>query len=240
MKNITYIVIDESGATHQKQNDYFVIAGYITKQIYSVKSTHKKVEKQLKIDFPYLSKYNELKGHILKSNHKAMFLNELFKIPSTLPISIIIDKRHLFKRNKHNENIKYNYFIQILLSFLLHNYYNLLDGDEIQLILDNRNVSIGSLNSLEDYLNSALGLIYNKKFKVVYKNSCEHREVQMADLVSNVLFGYYNFRNSLSTYYRIPALKRAIISKFPYKFFKEPIKKEIINYRKKEFDKVNN
>lgn len=31
MKNITYIVIDESGAIHQKQNDYFVIAGYITK-----------------------------------------------------------------------------------------------------------------------------------------------------------------------------------------------------------------
>ena len=33
IKNITYIVTDESGATHQKQNDYFVIAGYITKQI---------------------------------------------------------------------------------------------------------------------------------------------------------------------------------------------------------------
>ena len=33
MKNITYIVIDESGATHQKQNDYFVISGYITKQM---------------------------------------------------------------------------------------------------------------------------------------------------------------------------------------------------------------
>ena len=37
MKNITYIVIDESGATHKKENDYFVIDGYITKQIYYIK-----------------------------------------------------------------------------------------------------------------------------------------------------------------------------------------------------------
>ena len=48
MKKITYIVIDESGATHQKENDYFVIGGYITQQIYSVKSTHKKIEKEIK------------------------------------------------------------------------------------------------------------------------------------------------------------------------------------------------
>ena len=78
MKNITYIVIDESGATHQKQNDYFVIAGYITKQIYSVKSTHKKIERELKIKYPYLNKYKELKGCYLNSKQKAEFLNELF------------------------------------------------------------------------------------------------------------------------------------------------------------------
>lgn len=222
LKNIIYIVIDESGATHQKQNNYFVIAGYITKQIYSVKSTHKKVEKKLKEKYEYLNKYKELKGCYLKSQQKAEFLNELFKIPTTIPISIIIDKRHLFKCEQHDENIKYNYFIQILLSYLLHNYPGLLKGGEIQLILDNRNVSVGSLNSLSDYLNSALGLIYNKKFKVIYRNSNEHREVQMADLISNVMFGYYNFRTQYSTYHLIPALKNTIISKFLYKYFKEP------------------
>ena len=212
MKNITYIVIDESGATHKKENDYFVIDGYITKQM----------EKQIKEKYPYLIKYKELKGNYLKSYQKAEFLNELFKIPTTIPISIIIDKRHLFKRKQHDENIKYNYFLQILLSYILHNYPNLLNGDEIQLILDNRNVKVGSLNSLQDYLNSALGLIFNKKFKVIYRNSNEHREVQMADLISNVLYGYYNFRSPHSAYYLIPAMKTTIISKFPYKYFKEP------------------
>ena len=222
MKDIIYIVIDERGATYQEQNDYFVIAGYITKQIYSIKSTHKRIEKQIKDKYQYLCKYKELKGCYLKSYQKAEFLNELLKIPTTIPISIIIDKRRLFKRTQHDENIKYNYFIQILLSYLLHNYSDLLNGAEIQLILDNRNVSVGSLNSLSDYLNSALGLIYNKKFKVFYKNSNEHREVQVADLISNVMFGYYNFRNEHSTYYLIPAMKNTIISKFPYKYFKEP------------------
>lgn len=229
MKNITYIVIDESGAVHQSENDYFVIGGYITNQIYSVKSTHKKIERDLKQKYPYLCKYKELKGCYLKSYQKSVFLNELFKIPTTIPIAIVIDKRHLFKTDRHDENIKYNYFLQILLSYILHNYPNLLNSDEIQLILDNRNVSVGSLNSLQDYLNSALGLIFDKKFKVVYKNSCEHREVQMADLVSNVIFGYYNFRTSHSTYHLIPSLKNAIISKFPYKYFREPKIKNCVN-----------
>ena len=241
VKNITYIVIDESGATHQERNDYFVIAGYITKQIYSVKSTHKKIEKELKEKYSYLNKYVELKGCYLNASQKAEFLNGLFQIPTTIPIAIIIDKKHLFKRQQHDENIKYNYFIQILLSYLLHNFPKLMNEDEFQLILDNRNVSVGSLNSLQDYLNSALGLIYDKKFNVKYRNSNEHREVQMADLISNVMFGYYNFRSKYSTYHLIPALKKAIISKFPYKHFKEPsITNDIENSSQNKVDKLQN
>lgn len=236
MKKITYIVIDESGATHQKENDYFVIGGYITQQIYSVKSTHKKVEKELKEKYKYLNKYGELKGCYLKSYQKAKFLNSLLSIPTTVPISIVIDKRQLIKRSQHDENIKYNYFLQLLLSYILHNYPKLLDNDEIQLILDNRNVKIGSLNSLQDYLNSALGLIFDKKFKVIYRNSSEHREVQMADLISNVIYGYYNFRSTHSTYYLVPELKTTIISKFPYKYFKEPVTKSNKKITEKKVD----
>ena len=118
MKKTTYIVIDESGATHQKENDYFIIAGYITKQIYSIKSNHKKIERNLRNKYPTLSKYKELKGCYLNATQKSEFLNELLKTPTTIPIAIIIDKKHLFKRTQHDENIKYNYFIQILLSYI--------------------------------------------------------------------------------------------------------------------------
>lgn len=160
----------------------------------------------------------------------------MFKVPNTIPIAIVIDKKHLFKRTQHDENIKYNYFIQILLSYLLHNFSGFMNGEEFQLILDNRNVSVGSLNSLQDYLNSALGLIYDKKFNVIYKNSGEHREVQMADLVSNVMFGFYNYRNDNSAYCLIPAMKNTIISKFPYKKFHEP--KKIETNSKNKVDKL--
>lgn len=222
MEKLTYIVIDESGAMHQKENDYFIIAGFLTKQIYSIKSLHKKIEKEIREKYAYLKMYNELKGSFLKSYQKIEMLNKLLKVPTTVPIAIVVDKKHVVKRKNHDENIKYNYFLQTLLYFLLTNYSYLFLDEIIELILDNRNVSVGSLNSLEDYLNSELGLKYDKKFKVHYRNSREHREVQMADLISNTLFGYYNYRTKNSTYRKIPAFKNIILSKFPYSAFEEP------------------
>ena len=222
MKKVTYIVLDESGALHQKDNDYFIIGGYITKQIYSVRSVHKKIEKNLKEKYPRLKKYTELKGCKIKSHQKAKFLNNLLKIDTTIPVAIIVDKRHTVKRTNHNENIKYNYFLQLLLKKILINYKDILPNERVQLILDNRNVSVGSLNSLEDYLNASLGLDFNKNFYVTYANSAITREVQFADLVANVLFGYYNHRSSKSAYHQVPLLKRAILLKFPYALFEEP------------------
>lgn len=229
MNDITYIVIDESGAIHQKDNRYFIIGGYITKQIYSIKSLHKKIEKDLKEQYPKLSKLKELKGCYLTSNQKAIFLNQLFDIPSTNGIAIIVDKKYVIKRTRLNENIKYNYFLQVLINYLFVNYPHMMKSKKFQLLIDNRNIKIGSLNSLEDYLNTSLGLLYNKEFTVKYRNSAEHREIQVADLISNVLFGYYNYDNNNSAYYKIPKMENLIISKFPYKHFEEPHSKSIDN-----------
>ena len=228
MEKMTYIVIDESGAMHQKENDYFVIAGFITKQIYSIKSRHKKVEKEMREKYSYLNRYSELKGLFLNSKQKIEILSTLLESPTLIPIAIIVDKKHMIKRNNHNENIKYNYFLQLLLHYLLVNYANLFLYEKIELILDNRNVSVGSLNSLQDYLNAELGLVFDKQFKVYYKNSKDHREVQVADLIANTLFGYYNYRTNHSTYKKISAFKNTIISKFPYKEFEEPKTLKII------------
>ena len=37
----TYIVLDESGAMHLKKERYFVIAGFITRELHKVTSAHK-------------------------------------------------------------------------------------------------------------------------------------------------------------------------------------------------------
>ena len=41
----TYIVLDESGAMHLKNERYFVIGGFITKELHKVISSHKKQKK---------------------------------------------------------------------------------------------------------------------------------------------------------------------------------------------------
>lgn len=44
----TYIVLDESGAMHLKNERYFVIAGFMTRELHKVTSAHKKVERIVK------------------------------------------------------------------------------------------------------------------------------------------------------------------------------------------------
>ena len=44
----TYVVLDESGAMHLKNERYFVIAGFITRELHKVTSSHKKVEEIVK------------------------------------------------------------------------------------------------------------------------------------------------------------------------------------------------
>ena len=44
----TYIVLDESGAMHLKNERYFVIAGFITRELHKVTSAHKKTEEIVK------------------------------------------------------------------------------------------------------------------------------------------------------------------------------------------------
>lgn len=52
----TYIVLDESGAMHLKQERYFVIAGFITRELHKVTSSH------------------------INDSQQALFLNELYSL----------------------------------------------------------------------------------------------------------------------------------------------------------------
>lgn len=44
----TYIVLDESGVMHLKNQIYFVIAGFITRELHKVTSAHKRIEEIVK------------------------------------------------------------------------------------------------------------------------------------------------------------------------------------------------
>lgn len=44
----TYIVLDESGVMHLKNERYFVIAGFLTRELHKVTSAHKRIEEIVK------------------------------------------------------------------------------------------------------------------------------------------------------------------------------------------------
>ena len=221
----TYIVLDESGAMHLKNERYFIIAGFITNNLHKVKSAHKKIEKIIKerkgID---LSLKVELKSSKIKENQQAIFLNELYSLKGIIPIAIIVDKENLTNFNA-SENVAYNFFVKTLIKYLLKSRISVMNTNEIELRLDNRNTSVKTLKDLETFL---IWEFDNKiNFHVNYLDSRINRDIQMADYVANSLWKEYNLNNN--------KLKEMInnhhifLSKFPIDYFGvNPSKKEML------------
>jgi len=220
----TYLILDESGAIHLKNDRYFVIAGYVTTQLHKIRSVHKKLEKQIK-DENNINMSRELKASFLRPKNKARFINELCATNALVPVSIIVDKEVLRKRNIE-ENVAYNMLVKNLLKFLLTYKSDLFPTKNITLLLDNRSIKIKYQNELETYLDWEIGEIFARDFKVEYKNSAKAREIQVADYLANVIYGRYNYIDTEKTSSLIPYFSSIIISKFPYKEFEEPVLKK--------------
>ena len=110
----TYIVLDESGAMHLKNERYFVIAGFITRELHKVTSSHKRIEEVVKQrkKIPVNEKI-ELKSSHINSSQQALFLNELYSLSGVVPIAIVVDKENL-KSFDASENVAYNFFVKTL------------------------------------------------------------------------------------------------------------------------------
>ena len=219
---ITYIVLDESGAMHKKNDRYFVIAGFITTELHKSRSIHRQVDKTIRCSGS-MSPDRELKASFLKPHNKALFINELISTNSVTPIAIVVDKHVLRKRNIE-ENVAYNLLVKTLLTYLLTYYPNYFPFDKISLILDNRSIKIKYKNELETYLDWEIGDLFCKDFTVDYRDSKHFPEVQMSDYIANAIYGRYNYINTEVTSTLIPKFNTFIISKFPYKDFEEPKK----------------
>lgn len=213
----TYIVLDESGAMHLKNERYFVIAGFMTRELHKVTSAHKRIEEIVKQrkNIPIAQKI-ELKSSKINDSQQSLFLNELYELSGVVPIAIIIDKDNLAKFGA-SENVAYNFFVKNLLKYLFKCNIPLLQTNEIELRVDNRNTSVKSLKDLETFLQWEFELM-DLEFKVKYLDSKDNRDVQMADYVANLIWKKYNCVNEdLSR--RVPQFYRTYISKFPFKLF---------------------
>ena len=213
----TYIVLDESGAMHLKNERYFVIAGFITKELHKVNSIHKKIERVVKErkKIP-IDKKIELKSSKINASQQALFLNELYKLPEAIPIAIVIDKDNLSKFAA-SENVAYNFFVKNLLKYLFKCNIPIMQTKEIELRVDNRNTSVKTLKDLETFLQWEFEL-QNLNVIVRYLDSKDNRDVQMADYVANLFWKKYNLeKEDLSR--RVRECYKTYISKFPIQYF---------------------
>ena len=211
---------------HLKNERFFVIAGFMTCELHKVTSAHKKIERIVKKikNIPLNSKI-ELKSSKINDSQQALFLNELYRISSVIPIAIIIDKDNLSKFGA-SENVAYNFFVKNLLKYLFNCNITLLNTKNIELRVDNRNTSVKTLKDLETFLQWEFELI-DLEVNVKYLDSKDNRDVQMADYVANLFWKHYNCKNEeLSK--RVNNLNKTYISKFPYKLFgKNPSLKKL-------------
>ena len=156
-------------------------------------------------------------------------MNELYDLSGVVPIAIVIDKDNLSKFGA-SENVAYNFFVKNLLKYLFKCNIPMLQTNEIELRVDNRNTSVKTLKDLETFLQWEFELM-DLEVNVRYLDSKDNRDVQMADYVANLVWRKYNCVNEdLSR--RVPQYYRTYISKFPFKLFginptlKEPEKEK--------------
>lgn len=210
-------MLDESGAMHLKDERYFVIAGFITRELHKVTSSHKRVEEIVKQrkNIP-INKKIELKSSHINNSQQALFLNELYSLSEVVPIAIVVDKENL-KNFGASENVAYNFFVKTLLKYLFKCNIPILQTNQIEIRADNRNISVNNLKDLETFLQWEFELM-DLEVKVRYLDSKNNRDVQMADYVANLVWKKNNLPNEdLSR--RVPHYYRTYISKFPIKTF---------------------
>lgn len=191
-----YVVLDETSALHLKDNDYFIIGGYIVEDIDNLKYKCKSIEKKLRKNHPYISKMKEIKGTTLKYEHLIEYVDFVNQNSVFSPISIIIKKKQLTNFLITNQNSAYNFFVTQLMKFLIKN--NIIDGNKynkINLYLDNRTVATIFKKDLETHLN----LTFHKTniiFQTQLFNSKHHIHIRLADLICYLSHNIYNNKNN--------------------------------------------
>jgi len=197
-----YFCVDESGSFNTSYEQYYIISGIVVRDNYLLQERHKKIEKEIR------NKQNqnkELKASRIRDEQKAKFINSMLECDDIHVVSLVIDKKKL--NQKYNfvvsEFLIYNYAMKELLVAAMEN--NMInENDEILCFVDSRTMNYKVHNDLESYLNLEF-FDYLKRITVIYKDSSITREVQMADYVSNTVYGYFNKTNKAYQYVNRPA-----------------------------------
>jgi len=195
-----YVYLDESGCIHKNSNTkYFAVGGYFSfkEDKNRIVSIYKKINKEIK-DFRGIALSKEIKSYDMNNYEKIKIFKEIQKIKSFCGFSIIFNKEEM-KMSVENSNVFYNYAVKLIFEDCIIPLLDLKNiSEKITFIVsaDNRNVGVGKLKNLEDYLITEFCL-YGFDFNVTYYQSDYNFGVQLADLIVNT------FYNSHKNYYKI-------------------------------------
>lgn len=185
------VFCDESGQLHSNSNKrFFVIGGFygFPTETKIIKTKYSRALKKIKIKRK-ISKSVELKTHVMTDDEKIYLFNSIQHLNQFHGFALVLDKKSLHKKVE-KESIFFNYLIMILMdSIIIPSVYEYKKNLDIMINLypDNRNTSIFSLKSLEDYLNTHY-YFDRYYFKVRYCDSVNNYNIQIADLIANTFY----------------------------------------------------
>ena len=218
--------MDESGSINNKlkKNHDFIVALIVPTDKNKLKLVYKRFVsknferlKTLDVDHKMFvnDKFRELKGSMFDYEMKQKFVQFFSKKKHFELFYIRIKNCQLSDSFCENTARSFNYALRLALQYFISKDY-LLQGN-YTLQLDERNESTRTKFFLEDYLNTelTLGGINSEEFKVLYFDSEDNINIQIADVFANLFYSQIMTNNYSN---EIDLLRDSDILKFIFEF----------------------
>lgn len=222
------LYIDESGSiTSDKNfvNRYFVIGVVETNDPYNVIRQFREAKKNYIKLYPNcgFDLKNEIKGSQMPYGMKKMVFERIVSKSDAVFHHYVVDNHHLYNNLIQQPSLSFNFFIgKIVEKIRVKN--NAPRCEPLFMLIDQRNQSVGSLNSLNEYLKIQF-TIEESKFSEVetkYKDSKTKDLIQLVDVYVNTVYrickchavGDYDKKNRKL----IDICNQGVIDYFPYKY----------------------
>lgn len=187
------LYVDESGsitASKERKNRYFVIAyaqtanpSNVIRQFRKAKVNYLKTQTN-----PPFNIKDEIKGSEMPYGMKKAIFQRLAEKTDLRFHYKIIDNNNLHSNLVSSPSISFNYFIGLSLKSIC--YSQVIENESLFMLIDERNQSVQSLNSLEEYLKIEFTLNNTllSNVTVKYKDSKTKDLIQIADIFANTLY----------------------------------------------------
>ena len=186
-----YIYLDESGSIHKNsKSPFFAVGGYLSleKDRLKIISTYKRINLVMKKSRNLLLS-SEIKATDMIESEKMDIIERVQKIKSFYAVGKVFNKRAM-KKEIYETNIFFNYAIKVLFNDVIIPRFKRFKRIDFVIGIDNRNIRVGELNNLENYLKTEF-CFYDYNFLITYYDSKTNFGIQLADLIVNTFYNYY-------------------------------------------------